>query len=119
MPSASCHCGAISLTVPSRPEYLVDYNCSICRRYGALWAFYESATVKLVGHPESTTAYIWGQRSIQTMHCKICGCVTHWEPITSEAGTKFGINMRNFQPAVTAGVRIRKFDGAESWAYVE
>jgi hypothetical protein len=53
------------------------------------------------------------------MHCRICGCATHWEPLNAEAGTRFGINMRNFEPVVLAGVRIRNFDGAESWAYVE
>jgi hypothetical protein len=57
---ANCHCGAISLSVPSEPEYLIDCNCSICRRYGALWALYERVTVHFDGHPENTTAYVWG-----------------------------------------------------------
>lgn len=119
MPRANCHCGAIGLTVPSGPDYLIDCNCSICRRYGILWALYESTNVEISGHPEGTVAYIWGERSIQTMHCRICGCVTHWEPLTSAAGTRFGVNMRNFESPVSAGVEVRKFDGAKSWAYVE
>jgi hypothetical protein len=105
--------------VPSEPEYLIDCNCSICRRYGALWAFYESEVVDLVGRPEEMTAYIWGQRSIRTMRCTTCGCVTHWEPITPGAGTRFGVNMRNFDPNVTEGVKVRKFDGTDTWTYIE
>jgi hypothetical protein len=53
------------------------------------------------------------------MHCGVCGCVTHWEPITADAGDKFGINMRNFDPALISGAKIRKFDGAETWTFLE
>jgi hypothetical protein len=43
------------------------------------------------------------------------------EPIEPNAapGTKFGINARNFDPTAVDGVRVRKFDGAETWAYVD
>jgi hypothetical protein len=116
---ASCHCGAIKITVPSSPEHLIDCNCSICRRIGALWALYESKLVGVTGRPEDMTAYVWGQRSIRTMHCRSCGCVTHWEPISSESGKRSGVNMRNFDPDVVASIRIRKFDGADTWEYLD
>ena len=25
--------------------------------------------------------YIWGDRTLRTIHCKTFGCVTHWEPL--------------------------------------
>lgn len=40
----SCHCGAVRLTLPSVPEKATKCNCSICRRLGGLWAYYECAT---------------------------------------------------------------------------
>jgi len=116
---ASCHCGAIHIAVPSEPEHLIDCNCSLCRRYGALWALYESEAVVLTARPEEMTAYVWGPRSIRTLRCNTCGCVTHWEPITPEAGSKFGVNMRNFDPGAIAGIRVRKFDGANTWEYLD
>lgn len=116
---AGCHCGAIRLGVPSLPEQLIHCNCSICRRYGALWALYEIGTVELSGQLDQLAAYIWGKRSIRTMHCKNCGCVTHWEPITDSAGSKCGVNMRNFDPETISGVKIRKFDGGNTWTYLE
>lgn len=120
MPTATCHCGAVRLTVARLPEFLIDCNCSICRRNGALWALYDVAAVATSGHPQNTTAYIWGPRSIRTLHCRTCGCVTHWEPLShaADAGT-MGINARNFEPAEISGVAIRKFDGAVSWSYVD
>ena len=119
MLEATCHCGAVSIGVPHQPEYLVDCNCSICRRNGALWAFYSAVTVRVNGHPESTTAYIWGPRTIQTMHCKMCGCATHWEEFGTNAERRVGVNARNFEPSVIAGVRVRKFDGAVTWEYLD
>lgn len=119
MIETSCHCGAVGILLPSPPDFVVDCNCSICRRNGALWAFYAPDSLQLIGHPDYTTAYVWGQGTIRTMRCKTCGCVTHWEPIELADAQHFGINMRNAEPSVLEGVRVRKFDGAQRWDYID
>lgn len=119
MLEASCHCGAVRITLPQPPEFLVECNCSICRRNGALWAFYESASIRLTGHAEHCTAYVWGQKTIRTLHCKHCGCATHWEPIAPASEWKYGVNMRNVEPSMLQGIRVRRFDGAENWTYLD
>ena len=40
---ATCHCAAVKVEVPRRPRRLTECNCSICRRYGTLWAYYKFA----------------------------------------------------------------------------
>jgi len=40
MHTGSCHCGAVQLEIPSAPDHLTNCNCSICWRYGALWAYF-------------------------------------------------------------------------------
>lgn len=115
----TCHCGAVRIEVPEPPREVVDCNCSICRRNGALWAFYAAGTVQLIGHPENTTQYVWGQKTIMTFRCRNCGCVTHWEPLQPEPDGKLGINTRNFDPSALGKVRIRRFDGADTWAYLD
>lgn len=119
MLEATCHCGAVRIRVPAKPEFLIECNCSICRRNGALWALYAATTIEFSGHPDGTTAYVWGPRTIRTMHCTICGCATHWEPLDSESGRQIGVNARNLEPTAIEGVRVRKFDGAVTWAYVD
>ncbi len=119
MLEGSCHCGQVRLTVPDRPTALTLCNCSICRRNGALWAFYAREDVRLTGHPQHTTRYEWGPRTIATFHCATCGCATHWEPLTPEAGTRFGVNIRNFDPDAVGEVRLRRFDGAVTWTYLD
>jgi hypothetical protein len=119
MLSNTCHCGAVHIEIPRPPESLINCNCSICRRYGALWAQYEVGAVRVTGHPEHTTAYIWGEKTIRTLRCRHCGCVTHWEPLEPREGAKMGVNVRNFDPEQIGEVRLRRFDGADTWTYLD
>lgn len=49
MIEASCHCGAVRLEIDSPPPAEVnDCRCSICRRYGALWAYYAPERVRVL-----------------------------------------------------------------------
>ena len=116
---ADCHCGRIRIELSGPPEYLVDCNCSICRRYGALWAFYDLSGSRIEGASEHAAGYVWGPRTITTFHCRHCGCVTHWEPLEPQAGSKFAINARLLEPGAVEGVRVRRFDGADSWTYLD
>lgn len=117
--AATCHCGAVRVEIPQRPEKLTNCNCSICRRYGALWAYYKVGTVKIVGHPEHTTGYVQGDKTLRTVWCKHCGCVTHWEPLDPKAEGHMAVNARNFDPAALGPVVIRHFDGADTWKFVD
>ena len=116
---ATCHCGAIQITIPRRPRRLTDCNCSICRRVGALWAYYKVGDVKVAGHPENTAEYIWGDKTLRIVRCRTCGCVTHWEPLKPAPDSRMGVNTRNFDPGAIGPVRIRRFDGASTWKFLD
>lgn len=118
MLDGSCHCGKVRLTVPDRPDTLVLCNCSICRRNGALWAFYRCDAVTITGHPEHTVGYQFGPRTITTFHCRDCGCTTHWASLKPDAA-RYGVNMRNFDPDALGEPRLRRFDGAVTWEYID
>jgi hypothetical protein len=115
----SCHCGAVRLTLPSTPEVATDCNCSLCRRTGGPWVYFKLGTVKIEGHPEATEAYVWGDRTLRTIRCRHCGCVTHWEPIEPLADGRHGVNLSSFDPPLIASVRVRRFDGADTWTFLE
>lgn len=114
MLKATCHCGAIQIEIPSRPTEITNCNCSICRRLGTLWAYYEVGTVKIHGHPENTAEYIQGDKTLRTVRCRTCGCTTHWEPLDAKY-KRMGVNVRNFEPEAIGDVRIRLLDGANTW----
>lgn len=117
--TGSCHCGAVTLELPAAPVKATECNCSLCRRLGALWAYYEFGTVRVSGHPEHTQAYIQGDRTLRTVRCATCGCATHWEPLNPEPGARHGVNLRNFDPRLLERVRIRRFDGADTWTFLD
>lgn len=118
MLTATCHCGAVEVAVPRRPRSLTNCNCSLCRRYGVLWAYYRDPQVRLLAAPGATEDYVWGAARLKFTRCKACGCVMQWRH--REAGPKAwaGVNARNFEPAALGDVRIRLLDGADTWKYV-
>ena len=52
-------------------------------------------------------------------HCRACGCVTRWEPLEPTSDGRHGVNLGNFDPALIAAVRIRRFGGADTWTFIE
>lgn len=115
---ASCHCGAVKVQVPRRPRSLTNCNCSMCRRYGVLWAYYRDAEVRLQAAPDATDEYAWGRKSQRFIRCRHCGCVMQWKKFEPTGASYSGVNARNFDPAELGDVRIRLLDGAETWKYV-
>ena len=103
------------IEIPAPPTEITNCNCSICRRLGALWAYYPADLVTVHGHPEQTDSYVQGDRTLRTVRCKTCGCTSHWEPLVREAGSKVGVNVRNFLPEDIGNVRMRLLDGADTW----
>ena len=118
MPIATCHCGTVKVEVPREPETITDCNCSICRRYGVLWAYYKDAEVTLTGPADARDGYVWGDRSQTFIRCKHCGCVMQWKKMAVGQNTWTGVNARNFDPAALGAVRIRLLDGASTRKYV-
>jgi hypothetical protein len=118
MLTATCHCGAVKVQVPRRPRRLTECNCSICRRYGTRWAYYDAADVHVIARRGDTVAYAWGDKSLRFVRCKQCGCVTHWEPVDRSAISRMGVNARNFEPSELGQVRVRLLDGAMTWKFL-
>lgn len=115
----SCHCGAVRLTLPHIPTRATECNCSICRRLGAVWGIFDWTTVELSAEHDALSAYVWGEKTLRTMRCRNCGCATHWEPLPPEGGAYHGVNLRMFPPQLLQQVHVRRFDGAESWTFID
>lgn len=122
MYSATCHCGAVTLELRRKPRKLTQCNCSLCRRYGALWAYSQRKSVRVRADRSALARYSWQNELLEFFHCKTCGCVTHYERTKKRAdGSDMGaVNLRNIDdPALIADVPIRLLDGASSWKTLE
>jgi hypothetical protein len=118
MVEASCHCGAVRLEVDTPPSEVTECSCSICRRYGVLWAYYTPDKVRVFPADPPTNIYMWNDRMIEFHHCRTCGCVSHWTPVDREHD-RMGVNARLMDPEVLAGARVRHLDGADTEEYVD
>ena len=101
--SITCHCKAIRITFPPLREPALECLCSICRRYGALWAYYKPDEVHIEG--DSIEAYVWGQKRLSFNRCENCGCMTHYTAV------------RDTEPRVAVNCRMlerEEFDRLES-----
>jgi hypothetical protein len=118
MIAASCHCGAVKLEIETAPETVTDCNCSICHRYGVLWAYYRLSQVRIVPKGDATHIYMWDDRSIEFHRCKTCGCVAYWWPV-DESRDRMGVNANLMPRDVLAKARMRRLDGAVTERYVD
>jgi hypothetical protein len=98
---------------------LTNCNCSICRRYGTLWAYYKAADVRIVCKPGATESYLRGRKALEFVRCATCGCVTNWKRIRPRKENYIGVNTRNFELSHLGDVRIRLLDGADTWKYLD
>ncbi|RME15180.1 MAG: GFA family protein [Alphaproteobacteria bacterium] len=116
MITGSCHCGAVRFEV-SRPDFAVSCNCSICRRLAALWVYAPPLEIRLFAPEGTTRAYSWGVGEIAFHSCSTCGVCTHYIGL---AGDRVAVNLRLAdRPEVVEQLRVRHFDGANSWAFLD
>lgn len=117
MITGSCHCGAVKFELAETPEWLTICNCSLCRRIGAKWAHAEAAQITITMADGATIGYRQGDKTLTVHTCRTCGCTTHWDGMNPEESTRMAVNCAMADPDDIAGLRIRHFDGADSWEY--
>ena len=115
----SCHCGNVKFSVSAAPEWLTRCNCSICRRLGALWAHVAIDSVHLTCGPEGTISYVHGDRTLAFHTCKQCGCTSHWENLIPDQHPNMAVNALLCPDDEMSRYRIRHFDGAETWKFLD
>ncbi|HET7362049.1 MAG TPA: GFA family protein [Burkholderiales bacterium] len=114
MLEGSCHCGAVRWRFEGMPDSVTACNCTVCRRYGVLWAYdYENECIKLAG---PTKAYIRGE-AIEFHFCPECGCVAYWRALQADKDgrRRIAVNVRLTEPELVAKLPIDHFDGLNSF----
>ena len=119
MIKASCHCRNIQLHAERLPDSMTSCNCSICYRYGALWAYFKPEEVSITFQEKPSITYAWQDKEIDFHHCPVCGCLTHFTSRESCSLKRTAINMRMADPKIISNISIRKFDGADSFEEIK
>lgn len=115
----SCHCGRVRFELRETPQWLVECNCSLCSRIGAKWAHSEIQNIRLHYQEGSTVAYSRGDKTLAVHSCNHCGCTTHWENLMPEKYNRMAVNFRMCADEDLSQFRIRQFDGADTWEFLD
>ncbi|OYU42953.1 MAG: aldehyde-activating protein [Burkholderiales bacterium PBB4] len=111
MLKGSCHCGGVHWQFKLMPESVTACNCTVCRRYGVLWAYdYQDENITVAG---DTQAYVWGDATLGFHFCPTCGCVAYWRALQTDAEgrRRIAVNVRLSEPDAVAHLPIDHFDG--------
>jgi hypothetical protein len=110
MIQGSCHCGAVQWRFDRLPESATTCNCTICRRYGVLWAYdWEGEAIHVTG---ATKVYVRGDE-IGFHFCPDCGCVGYWRALqlNKDGRRRIAVNLRLTEPEAVAKLPIDHFEG--------
>ena len=116
--TGACHCGAAGWTFEGDPGPVTACNCTLCRRYGALWAYdYEGERVAIGGE---TTAYrrLGKEKpALEILFCSTCSCVLAWRALQAgdDGRRRMAVNVRLAPLAAVADLPIDHFDGLKTF----
>ena len=117
MLTGSCHCGAAHWTLEGDPGSITACNCTLCRRYGVLWAYdYENERIQLAGQTRTYVRTDVAEPTLQIVFCPACACVLAWRGLTLEdyGRRRMAVNVRLAPPDAVADLAIDHFDGLET-----
>lgn len=117
MLKGTCHCEATHWTLEGDPGPATACNCTLCRRYGALWAYdYEDGRIRI---SEGTVSYTRRKAdpALEIRFCPTCGCVLCWRGLRLEPDgrRRIAVNLRLAPPEEVAHLSIDHFDGLETF----
>jgi hypothetical protein len=118
MLSGDCHCGATSWSLEGDPASVTACNCTLCRRYGALWAYdYEGERIAIAGPCSSYTRAGKADPALEIRFCATCGCVICWRGLRLEPDgrRRIAVNLRLAPPDAVANLPIDHFDGFDTF----
>jgi hypothetical protein len=93
-------------------------SCTLCRRYGALWAYdYENERIRVHGPVASYTRAGKADPSLEILFCPRCACVLAWRGLRVEGDgrRRLAVNVRLAPPEAVGDLAIDHFDGLDTF----
>jgi len=108
----SCHCGRVTFEIETKLDSLVECNCSICRRRGALWHGVPESRLRILSGESDLTLYQFNTKTAKHYFCRHCGIHPFVRPRLDP--TRWAVNMRCIDGVDLSALPVRLFDG-EHW----
>lgn len=114
MLTGTCHCGRARWTLQGDPGSVTACNCTLCRRYGVLWAYdYEGERIALHGATASYVRTDVSDPALEIVFCPTCAGVLAWRGLRLKADgrRRIAVNVRLAPPEEVADLPVDHFDG--------
>lgn len=108
----SCHCGSVTFELKARLDTVMDCNCSICRRRGALWHGTSDAGLRILSGESDLALYQFNTMKAKHYFCRHCGIHPFARPRLDP--TLWVVNVRCIDGVDLSSLKVRLFDG-EHW----
>ena len=106
-----CHCGRVRYEATSDLAQVVDCNCSICIKRGALWAFVKAPQFELLRGEDVLTDYQFGQKRIHHLFCASCGIGSFSRGLAPNGEATFAVNVNCLDGVDASSLKLTPFDG--------
>jgi hypothetical protein len=115
VPTLSCLCGQIRVSIERLPDHINECNCALCSKAGARWGYFHPSQVRVEGETRGYRREDKADPAAELRFCATCGSATHWV-LTPSAVARFGdslmgVNMRLADERDLAGIELRYPDG--------
>lgn len=108
----SCHCGRIAFTVEGDIDGVIECNCSMCRRRGALLAAFPREAMTLRTPESDLGTYRFNRHAIEHHFCPNCGIAPFSEGKGEGGKPMTMVNVRCLPDVDLSKLKVTAFDGA-------
>jgi hypothetical protein len=109
--TGGCHCGAVRFEVEADLSQVLQCNCSICTKRGALWSFVQAPRFKLVQGEAALKDYQFAGKQLHHLFCPTCGVGSFSSGKAPDGQETFAINVRCLDGVDAATLTPMPFDG--------
>ena len=107
----SCHCGNIAFEVEGDLTQVIECNCSICSKKGALLWMLPRESLHLFSPEEDLGTYTFNKHKVRHRFCPKCGIHPFGEGIDPSGNRRVAINVRCLEDVDLSALTIKPFDG--------
>ena len=109
--AGGCHCGAIRFQAEADLGQVMQCNCSICSKRGALWSFVKAPQFKLLEGEDATEDYQFGRKRLHHLFCPNCGVGAFSRGTAPDGQDTYAINVRCLDDVDASKLKPMPFDG--------
>jgi len=110
----SCLCGTVHWELRAEIPDATICNCSICRRYGVIWAYdFDGYGIVVKDPHDNLVSYTHGSKVRSFNFCKTCGNLVSWRYLTAgdDGKVRIAVNLRLADPSEVEHLLVIRCDG--------